>query len=365
MAAKFEESNIALLGSKLNKELKFDSATSEKQWHGAGAKEGLQIWRIEKFEVKPWPKEQYGHFFSGDAYIVLHTYKPAGSKSDKLCHNLYFWLGKDSTQDEQGTAAYKTVELDDFLRGQPVQYREVQGYETDGFQNLFNALIYLDGGAAGGFNEVKPEEYKARLLHVKGKKHPRVTNVALNKSSLNGGDVFILDNGLNIYQWNGSKSHPDERTEANKIVRSLKDLRKSKPKTTILDGLEDSPEFWNLLGGKPSAEPAPIPDDQKAPEHKQAKLLRLTDRDPSKGLTLAKVAEGAAVKRGLLTSDDVYILDKGYQVFVYVGKNASKDEKARAIVYATRYLVDNKLPAHTTITRVIEGSDSPEFDRAW
>lgn len=42
-----------------------------------------------------------------------------------LTWDLFFWLGKETSVDEQGIAAYKTVELDEFLGGGPVQYREV------------------------------------------------------------------------------------------------------------------------------------------------------------------------------------------------------------------------------------------------
>lgn len=46
-----------------------------------------------------------------------------------------------SFQDEYGTAAYKTVELDTFLDDKPVQHREVQGNESELFKTYFNNIV--------------------------------------------------------------------------------------------------------------------------------------------------------------------------------------------------------------------------------
>jgi hypothetical protein len=56
-----------------------------------------------------------GKFYSGDSYIVLLTKK----KANALERDIHFWLGAESSQDEQGVAAYKTVELDESLGAPP------------------------------------------------------------------------------------------------------------------------------------------------------------------------------------------------------------------------------------------------------
>ena len=141
---------------------------------------------------------------------------------------------------QAGTAAYKTVELDDLLGDEPVQYREVQGCETKKFLDLFPKVTILEGGVDSGFRAVKAKEYKPRLLHVTGyKKHVQVYQVPLKATSLNNSDSFVLDAGLKIFQFNGTKSSAWEKRKANAIVDELQASRHGKVKETyIIDGIE-------------------------------------------------------------------------------------------------------------------------------
>lgn len=82
---------------------------------------------------------------------------------------------------------------------------------------------------------MEADKYRPRLLHIKGKKTVRVTEVEMSHRSLNSGDVFILDAGLDIYQWNGSKAGPQEKMKGASLCRALDDERKGLPKVHVME----------------------------------------------------------------------------------------------------------------------------------
>ncbi len=302
----FCQSNIALLGSDLEKKVKAAAADKEPAWENAGKAVGVQVWRIEKFKVVAVAPADVGTFYSGDSYIVLHTYK-AKPPAEKLLYNVHFWLGAHTTQDEAGTAAYKTVELDDKLGGAPVQYREVQGFESPDFVAIFkNGIRIQAGGVDTGFTHVKPTEYKPRLLHVKGSpKSITAIEVPLSGDSFNEGDAFILDNGLQIYQWSGKSAGIFEKNKAASIARAIDDERGGKPQVHICTQDADSDFPWALVGGKPAKFAPATPDN--APKFVK-RLFKVSDAGGKVSIT--KVDEGS-IQKSHLKSDDAFIFDTG------------------------------------------------------
>jgi len=291
-------------------------------WAGVGQTEGIEVWRIEKFTVKPWPKEQYGQFYGGDSYIVLKTIKSGST----FKYDLHFWLGDTTSQDEAGTAAYKTVELDDLLKGTPVEYREVQGSESQKFQSYFPQGIHiLAGGVESGFHHVAPENYKPKLLHISGTmKSTTVQEIELDRASLNSEDVFILDNGLEAFQWNGKGANGGERLKGGQTLEHLNHERHGKLKHVVVEQGEEDDKFWSFLGGKGEiAAKSPL---RQAPGEKR--ILKLSETNGT--LAFTEVSKGK-ISRDQLHSDDVYIVDNGLEVFTWVGSKATEQEKKRML----------------------------------
>jgi len=353
------DSNIANFGSELDHNVKKASAETEPAWKNAGKTPGIEIWRIEQFKVISVPKNTYGTFYSGDSYIVLKTYK----NKDIFAWDVHFWLGEFTTQDEAGTAAYKTVELDELLGGAPVQYREVDGHESDRFLSYFTppGLRILQGGVATGFHHVKPEEYKPRLLHVKGRgSNVRVTEVALSHTSLNSGDVFILDAGLSIYQWNGKSGGPAEKNKGSALARAIKDEREGRSKVTVHEeGDKDLGEFWKILGGEGPVKSAAEGGSDTEVASTSKVLFSLSDATGK--LEFKKVAE-SKVTRAHFVSNDAFIFDVGPQVFAWIGKGSSANERKGALQYAADYLKNNSRPLHLPIIRILEGGENEVFE---
>jgi len=364
-ATKFNiaDSNIANLGSELETKVREEAANEEAAWANAGQEVGTQVWRIENFNVVTWPEEQFGTFYSGDSYIVLNTYKNDG---DALAWDVHFWLGEYTTLDEAGTAAYKTVELDDKLGGAPVQHREVCDHESALFLSYFKSkggLSILDGGVESGFNHVEPESYQPRLLHIKGvRKNIRARQVALSCDSLNSGDVFILDAGLTVYQWNGSSAGIFEKNEAAQLSRALDDERKGQATVKVLsesDDDEDSAAFYELLGGKGDIKSAEEGGHDASPPFEGKKLFRVSDESGT--LEFSEVASDADVTADKLDGSDVFILDTGAEIFTWIGSGSSDQERSKSMRFAEDYMQKNGRPDYLPITRIYQGGENEVF----
>ncbi|KAL8162317.1 hypothetical protein V2J09_013806 [Rumex salicifolius] len=326
-------------------------------FQAVGQKIGTEIWRIEDFQPVPLPKSDYGKFYTGDSYIVLQTSR---GKGGAYLYDIHFWLGKDTSQDEAGTAAIKTVELDASLGGKAVQYRELQGHESDRFLSYFKpCIIPLEGGIASGFKKPEEEVFETRLYICKGKRVVKLKPVPFARSSLNHDDVFILDTKDKIYQFNGANSNIQERAKALEVIQHLKDTyHEGTCEVAIVDdgklqAESDSGEFWVLFGGFAPIARKVASDDDVIPEATPAKLFSVAEGriDPLEG----------DLSKGMLENNKCYLLDCGDEIYLWFGRATQVDERKSACHAAEDLITSQNRPKATRISRVIQGYESHSF----
>ncbi|XP_062929537.1 gelsolin-like isoform X2 [Mobula hypostoma] len=332
------------------------------EFEKAGKEPGLQIWRVEKLDLVAVPKNLYGDFFTGDAYLVMRTTQ---QRAGNFQYDLHFWLGDSCSQDEMGAAAIFTVQLDDYLEGKPIQYREVQGHESNIFLGNFKSGIkYKAGGVASGFSHVVPNEVTVqRCLHLKGRRIVRATEVPLSWESFNSGDCFIVDLGDEILQWCGSKCNRFELLKATYVAKGIRDNERSgRARVRVLEEGKESEKLVEILGPKPDL-PEGTDDDLKADvsNRKLAKLYKVSNASGEVNISL--VSAENPFKQDMLQSEDSFILDNGSNgmIFVWKGKQADPEERKAALKGAEQFISQMGYPKHTQVQILPESGETPLF----
>ncbi|XP_015251573.1 PREDICTED: gelsolin-like [Cyprinodon variegatus] len=291
---------------------------SHKEFQNAGKEPGLQVWRIENMDLKPVPKALHGSFYTGDAYLLLFT-----TSAPSYC--IHMWLGNECSQDEYGAAAIFATQLDDFLGGGPVQFREMQNNESTTFLGYFKSGIkYQKGGVASGFKHVVTNDMSVkRLLHVKGRRAIRATEVDLSWSSFNKGDCFIIDLGKDVYQWCGSECNRFERLKASQVAIDIRDNeRNGRAKVHMVEEGSEPSEIIEALGPKSAIAPS-TPDDDKVDTSNKRKGALYMISDASGSMKVSCVAQSSPFKqacpkanpserKAAMSAGQQFIKDKGY-----------------------------------------------------
>ncbi|EPS41583.1 hypothetical protein H072_4513 [Dactylellina haptotyla CBS 200.50] len=366
-----EDSNVELIGTDIDHKVKYNSALTEPAWNDGhvGLTPGLRVWRVENFEVVPLPVNQTGTFFDGDSYIILHSYQVGPQSNPRLSHDIFFWLGAHTSQDEAGVAAYKTVELDEFLTGTATQHRETQAEPSDAFMALFPRMTIRRGGVASGFRHVeeavKPDVKTLLRVFKPDGGSVIVHEVEPSTASLDDGDVFILDRGDKIYIWQGKNCSPMEKAKAAQVVHDMT-LAKH-VEVEVLSQLDSgSYRVIKELGDESDARSfhhvRPLGSSRAA---QPRRLLRLSDASGQLRFDLIKDGN---ISPADLDGSDVFVLDNaGREIWVWEGMRASQAEKASWLKVAQAYvrqLPDVNHANQIPIAKVKQGSESPAFLRA-
>uniref|UniRef100_A0A3P8P9U6 Gelsolin n=1 Tax=Astatotilapia calliptera TaxID=8154 RepID=A0A3P8P9U6_ASTCA len=293
---------------------------SHSEFERAGKEAGLQVWRVENMELVPVPESLYGRFYIGDAYLIL---KSTSNRSGALQYDLHYWQGSACSQDESGAAAILTVQMDDFLQGAPVQYREVQGYESGTFTGYFKSgLTYMKGGVASGFKHVVTSDVGdvKRLLHVRGRRAVRATEVPVSWDSFNQSDSFILDLGQEIIQWSGSHSNHFEKLKATMVSKGIRDNERcGRAELQVCDEGAEPEKMVEVLGEKPELSESQADDTETdASNRKAARLYKVSNAGGDLEVTV--VAEESPFSQNTLVSSECFILDNGANGHIFIWK---------------------------------------------
>nr|XP_057923577.1 scinderin like b isoform X1 [Doryrhamphus excisus] len=342
---------------------------SHKEFVGAGKQPGLQVWRIEDMDLKPVPKALHGNFYTGDAYLLLFT-------TAAPSYNIHMWLGDECSQDESGTVAIFATQLDDFLGGGPVQFRELQRSESNTFLGYFKSGIkYQDamlpdasasqkGGVASGFQHVVTNDMNVkRLLHIKGRRAIRATEVDMSWSSFNKGDCFIVDLGKDIYQWCGSECNRFERLKASQVAIDIRDNeRNGRAKLYMVEEGEEPAAIIEVLGPKTAIAPS-TPDDDKVDSSNRKKAALYMISDACGPMKLSSVAPSSPFKQAMLSLDECYILDNGVDsnIFVWKGPKANPSERKAAMSAGQKFITDKGYSKKTKIQVLPAGAETTLF----
>nr|XP_039273618.1 gelsolin, cytoplasmic-like [Styela clava] len=326
----------------------------------AGKAPGLQIWRIEKFEMVPVPAKDYGYFFKGDSYIVLSTKE---LKSGKFEWHIHYWQGVDSTQDETGSVAILAVKVDDHLGGGPVQHREVQGYESAMFSGYFRpAIHYREGGVETGFThaETNKVEDVNMLLRVKGKRPVRTEEVPMKWKSLTEGDSYIFDQGEEIYIWSGPASNPFERNKAINVANAIKDERQGRANVYKLESNEIS-KLKKFFDEPYPGSIAASTSDEEVNTDDSVKLFQISDDSGKIAITL--VSDQPPFLQSQLDGGDTYVVTNARtnHVYVWKGKGSSAKERMSAGTLGKDFLKKVGMSDRAGLTTMAQYGETSAF----
>ncbi|KAJ3146964.1 hypothetical protein HDU86_008325 [Geranomyces michiganensis] len=385
-----------------------------------GHRAGVTVFRIEGLKPVLQPSSRRGRFCIADCYIVLHSvprHDAASSNRDKsasnsagrdlddddetiMSHRIYVYIGAKAEIDKRFCAAMFSTGLRNWIYATRTVERETSGDESPDFLALFGTKFVLDKNidAAADTSLFVAEEkrWPCRMYMLCGNKEIKLRLVCPNARSLDSANVFLLDWGNQLYQWNGAQSSLQQKAKCRILTSRInRHERVGKATTFEIEEGSETPEFRNMLGGaravrspsKPqddkSDSEAHTSDDSDAEVDRRAREVDTFAQQQADDARFAVIGDAPVVlyrafedlsdevdthivkvgklARAMLVSDAAYVLDAGVELFLWIGKNAPLDLRQMATELLARIAPLQKRPKWVGLHKLMEGHESEVF----
>ncbi|MFX0212180.1 MAG: hypothetical protein ACFFDT_39770 [Candidatus Hodarchaeota archaeon] len=198
---------------------------------------------------------------------------------------------------------------------------------------------------------------KAEVYHIQGKKAVKIKS----PFEFMNGDCYVVKADPKVFIWLGAKSYADDKAVAAWSAKQFDFIKPDLDIDTEVQGKESSEfkkavgDFRVIVGDTPGF----LKHIDTSPQY-DYKLYHVKDVDIADGSSTDDVSiSEVPISKDSLNSDDVFVLDGGMDLYVWIGKDCQVGEKAAGNRLARKLDVERKRTP--MIYTVIEGEEPPGF----
>ncbi|KAK8875615.1 hypothetical protein M9Y10_005784 [Tritrichomonas musculus] len=316
-------------------------------------KSRVHVWRVENGILTEIA--DLGTFFSQSIYLVLEVRFQLEMKSR---YTIYLWCGGFSIPEDEGPVTERIQVLFGLLNNIASIHHEYEGYECNKFLNAF--IPY------GGVRHRTPQlEFVtnrgfASLFTMNTQPVPHWKEVPACTTSLQPNDVNFLRTRTNFILWFGFESEISTRLRAAELCGSFRLTVSRKDDMKMVFQGSDDREFVRALS------PVTIEAPRRAeinpdPDQTRREIYQVVSK--GQDLEFALVAFKNDANLEVCSNDNAYILRDPNNVFVWFGKNQTKEAISIGLVVAVMFMNKMNVSRFVHIQIVQSGeSFSPLWD---
>lgn len=302
----------------------------------------LKVYRIENDDIIDVPK-RFGQVFYSDNCYIIHYQTQALASGHPIKNVIYLWTGRKCKQVNKTTGELYLAEMFEHFNPSVAQIRIYENMEPPSFLQLFKGkFVILNGPDLNPIGKPFPSAF---ILKVVGNSSYTAKAIEVtNKTSHSSHDCYIIRaiTGGPVWVWCAQKSTGDSREMAKSIAGIVGEPN------VVMENAE-SEEFFQSVGEKCISQLKQI-------QYASECSLGSAWEKSKVNLYLASLTQGQiqldeifAFDQSDLTPDNIFILDVGSTIYVWLGSLVDSEKRQAVWVIALHLISIHPIPRNITL----------------